>query len=106
MSTRPIAPQYPLVSWIGGRSPRQRRLAAVLLAIATAAVLARFFAGLALDSWWFGSLGASEVWTTKIGAQLLLAVISGTISGVVLIGSAVVALSGQPAPDNSPNRLV
>lgn len=106
MSTRPVAPQYPLVSWIAKRTPRQRYLGMGLFGIGITFFVARFASGLILDRLWFTSLGASTVWTTKTGAQLLLAVVAAVVSGVLLIGSAVLALRVQPAPGNTPNRLV
>ncbi|MGA7271183.1 MAG: UPF0182 family protein [Acidimicrobiia bacterium] len=106
MSTRPSAPPFPIVAWFSRRSRFQRRLGLVLVVLAALVVVARIVAGMALDKWWFDTITSTDVWGTKVRAQILLAVAAGIVSGVTLIGSAVIAYRTRPAPDNGPNRLV
>ena len=106
MSTRPSAPPFPIVAWFSRRSRFQRRLGMVLVVLAGLAVVARIAAGMALDKWWFDTVTSTDVWGTKVRAQIFLAVAAGIISGGILIGSAVVAYRTRPAPDSGPNRIV
>jgi uncharacterized membrane protein (UPF0182 family) len=69
-------------------------------------VVGRLAAAIVLDRWWFESVTDAPVWATKVGAQILLAVAAGLVSGVVLIGSAVFAYRTSPAAGNNPNRIV
>jgi uncharacterized protein len=106
MSTRPVAPPFPIVAWLDRRTRFQRRLGLGAVTLIALFAVARVVADMVLDKWWFDTVTDSHVWSTKVGAQILLAVVAGLISGVVLIGSALVAFRTGPAPDNSPNRVV
>jgi uncharacterized protein len=106
MSTRPSAPPFPVVAWLDRRTPFQRRLALGLVVMVALLVLARVVGRLALDKWWFDTVTTAPVWTTKVGAQILLAVVAGLVSGLVLVGSTVVAYRTRPARENFPNRVV
>ncbi|MGC2239366.1 MAG: UPF0182 family protein [Acidimicrobiia bacterium] len=106
MSSRPVAPPFPVVAWLDRRTRFQRRLGLLAVALVALFGLARIVADMVLDKWWFDTVTNSDVWSTKVGAQILLASAAGLISGVALIGSAIVALRTRPAPDNAPNRVV
>ena len=106
MSTRPSAPPFPIVAWLDKRPARQRRIALGIVVLLALLVLARVVAGIALDKWWFDTVTTAQVWATKVKAQVLLGLVVGLVSGLVLIGSAVVAYRTRPARENFPNRLV
>lgn len=106
MTVRPTAPRFPLVAWLEARTRRQRQIALALVALVALAGIARLAAGFALDRWWFASVTDSDVWATKVGAQLQLAVAAAIVTGLVLIGGTVLALRTEPAPGNAPNRLL
>lgn len=68
--------------------------------------LVRFAAATLLDRWWFDSVTSAPVWSTRLTAQIELALGAVVITGLVLGVSTYLALRVGPAPDNGPNRLV
>jgi uncharacterized protein len=106
MSTRPSAAPFPVVAWLDRRTNGQKRSAAVVAALVALFLVARVVARMTVDYWWFDTVTSSAVWSTRVGAQLLLAAMALVFSAVVVIGSAWVALHSKPARDNRPNRLV
>lgn len=68
--------------------------------------LTRFAAATLLDRWWFDSVTSAPVWSTRLIAQIELAVAAAVITGLVLGTSVYLGLRVGPAPDNGPNRLV
>jgi uncharacterized membrane protein (UPF0182 family) len=106
MSARPVAPEFPIVSFLRRRSRLQRRIAAGLAVLLAVAWLVRFGAATMLDRWWFDSVTDAPVWSTRLIAQVELAVAAAVITGAVLGLSTYLGLTVGPAPDNGPNRLV
>lgn len=106
MSTRPVAPPFPIVAWLSDRTAWQRRLGAILGALVVAFLLAPVVARTIMDKWWLDSVTTSDVWSTKFGAQLLLVIVTAVVSTAVLVISAVFAFRTEPAAGNAPNRLV
>lgn len=106
MSSRPVAPEFPIVAFLQRRSRTQRRIAAAAVALLGAVWLVRFVAATMLDRWWFDSVTAAPVWSTRLAAQVELAVAASVVTGVVLGVSTYLGLRIGPAPDNGPNRLV
>lgn len=106
MSTRPEAPRFPIVAWLERRSRRQRRWGLAVLALAGLWWLARFTAATLLDRWWFESVTSAPVWSTKVLAQVELAVIAAVLTAIVLGFAVRLGLTVGPAPGNGPNRLV
>jgi uncharacterized protein len=68
--------------------------------------LIRFTAATLLDKWWYDSVTTAPVWSTRLVAQIQLAIAAALITGVTLGISAFLGLRVGPAPDNGPNRLV
>jgi hypothetical protein len=68
--------------------------------------LIRFAAATLLDKWWYDSVTTAPVWSTRLVAQIELAIAAAVITGVTLGISTVLGLRVGPAPDNGPNRLV
>lgn len=106
MSTRPVAPQFPIVSFLQRRSRLQRWIAAGFVALLALVWLIRFTAATLLDKWWYDSVTTAPVWSTRLVAQIELAIAAALITGVTLGISTVFGLRVGPAPDNGPNRLV
>ncbi len=106
MATRPVAPEFPIVSFLQRRTRTQRVLAAGLVALLVALWVIRFTAATLLDKWWFDSVTTAPVWSTRLAAQIELALGAGLITGLVLGVSVYLGLRTGPAPDNRPNRLV
>ncbi len=106
MSIRPVAPEFPIVAFLQRRSRLQRRIALAVVAFFVAVWLVRFAAATLLDRWWYDSVTSAPVWSTRLVAQIELAVAAGLITAVVLGISATLGLRVEPAPDNGPNRLV
>jgi uncharacterized membrane protein (UPF0182 family) len=106
MSTRPSATPFPIVAWIDRRAPWQRRLFFVVVALVVLFMLARLVGRMAIDYWWLDSVTDADVWSTMVGAQVLLGVIALVLSAVVVVGSAWFAHRTGPAEGNRPNRLV
>jgi len=103
---RPIAPEFPIVAFLHRRTRTQRRIALAVIAFLVAVWLVRFAAATLLDRWWYDSVTSAPVWSTRLVAQIELAVVAGVITGVVLGISVMLGLRVGPAPDNGPNRLV
>ena len=106
MATRPNATPFPIVAWIDRRPRWQRRAFWLVVALVGLFMLARFVAGMAMDYWWLDTLDHADVWSTRVGAQVLLAVVAAIVSGTIVIGSAWLAFRSQPAEGNQPNRIV
>jgi uncharacterized membrane protein (UPF0182 family) len=106
VSARPVAPVFPIVAFLQRRSRTQRWIAAGVVAVLGVVWLVRFAAATLLDKWWFDSVTSAPVWSTRLTAQIELAVGAAVISGLVLGVSAYLGLTVGPAPDNGPNRIV
>ena len=97
---------YPIVAFLQRRTRVQRWIAAGLLGLVGVVWLIRFTAATLLDKWWYDSVTKAPVWSTRLIAQIELAVAAALITGLVLGVSAYLGLRVRPAPDNGPNRLV
>ncbi len=81
-------------------------MAGGIVVLLVAVWLIRFTAATLLDKWWFDSVTSAPVWSTRLAAQVVLAVVAAVLTALVLGVSAYVGLRVGPAPDNGPNRLV
>lgn len=106
VSSRPVAPEFPIVAFLQRRSRTQRRVAAAAAVLLVVVWLVRFVAATTLDRWWFDSVTSAPVWSTRLVAQIELAVAASVIAGAVLGVSTFLGLRVGPAPANGPNRLV
>jgi uncharacterized membrane protein (UPF0182 family) len=84
----------------------QKRLGMAILVLALLFAVARIVGGMALDFWWFDTVTDTDVWATRVGAQVFLAIATGVVTGLVLIGSTLIAHRTPPAPRNGPNRVI
>lgn len=66
----------------------------------------RFAAATLLDKWWYDSVTSAPVWSTRLTAQIELALAAAVITGLALAVSVYLGLKVGPAPDNGPNRIV
>ena len=106
MPARTRVQPYPIVAWLDRRTRRQRWIGGLVLGLVVLGLLVQLAAQTILDRWWYASVTSAPVWSTRVTAQLLLALAAMVVSGLVLISSTLVALRTPPAPDNGPNRLV
>lgn len=106
MSARPGASPFPIVAWLERRSTAQKRIAMAIALLVALFIVARVIAGMALDFWWFDTVTEADVWATKTGSQVVLALISLFVGGLVVVGSTWFAHRTSPAVGNRPNRLV
>jgi uncharacterized membrane protein (UPF0182 family) len=106
MSTRPSANPFPIVAWLDRRTPWQRRLFVVVVGLVILFLLARLVGRITMDYWWLESVSDADVWSTMVGAQVLMGVMALVMSAVVVVGSAWFAHRTSPAEGNRPNRLV
>jgi uncharacterized membrane protein (UPF0182 family) len=106
VSTRPVAPVFPIVAFLQRRTRTQRWIAAGLVALLGVVWLIRFTAATLLDKWWYDSVTSAPVWSTRLIAQIELGVAAAIITGLALGTATYLGLKVGPAPDNGPNRLV
>jgi uncharacterized membrane protein (UPF0182 family) len=106
MSSRPVAPVFPIVAFIQRRTRTQKLIATSIVAFIAILWLIRFAASTLLDKWWFDTVTTAPVWSNRLAGQVVLAVAAGVISGIIFAVSVRFGLKTGPAPGNGPNRIV
>ncbi len=68
--------------------------------------LLQFFAQVQLDRWWYDSVTDASVWSTMVGAKLLLALVAGGVTAILLGGTIALALRFHPVDRSELGALV
>jgi uncharacterized membrane protein (UPF0182 family) len=87
---------FPIIGWLQRRPRWQWVVAGALVALYLLFQLVQFIAALILDRWWYDSVTDSSVWSTIVGAKVLLAVVAGAVTALVLGGSIVLTFRHEP----------
>ena len=106
MSARSQAQSFALVGWLVRRPRWQRIVGAVVLVLFATWSGLQAVAGIVLDRWWFDTVTAAEVWSTIVGAQVLLALAAILVSAAVLGSSVWMPLTGYDDPDPEVSSMV
>jgi uncharacterized protein len=83
---------FPIVGWLQRRPRWQWVVFFVLVALYLLYLLLQFVARLQLDRWWYDSVTDASVWSTVVGAKLVLALAAGGVTALVLGGTTALAL--------------
>jgi uncharacterized protein len=92
-----VRPPFPVIGWLQRRPRWQWIVAGVIVALYLLYRLLQFVARIVLDRWWYDSVTDASVWSTIVGAKVLLALVAGAVTALVLGGSVALALRYQPA---------
>jgi uncharacterized membrane protein (UPF0182 family) len=87
---------FPIIGWLQRRPRWQWIIVGAVVGLYLLFNLLQFIAGLILDRWWYDSVTDSSVWSTIVGAKVLLAVVAGAVTALVLGGSIVLAFRQEP----------
>ena len=83
---------FPIVGWLQRRPRWQWVVFFGLVALYLLYLLLQFVARLQLDRWWYDSVTDASVWSTVVGAKLVLALVAGGVTALVLGGTTALAL--------------
>lgn len=97
---------FPLVQWLARRSRRQVTIVATIAGLYVLWRVLRWFAAVQLDRWWLDVVTDAPVWSTRVGAQLLLAVVSGVVTLVVGLIALRAAYHTAPRPGQKTFRPI
>lgn len=105
MHTR-VAPRLPIVRFVEERSRTQRRLAALVVAVAVLWLALRALARTLLDRWWLQTVTDAPVWSRRTAAQVQLGIAAGAIVLIVLGGTVWVVLRHGREDHGRRHRMV
>ncbi len=98
MRAQTVPRPFPIIGWLQRRPRWQWIIVGVAVGLYLLFNLLQFIAGLILDRWWYDSVTDASVWSTIVGAKLLLAVAAGAVTLLVLGGSIALTFRQQPIP--------
>lgn len=101
-----VAPRLPAVAFLERRSRRQRMAALIVVVVYLAWRALRLAATVVLDRWWYDTVTDASVWSTRVGAQALLAVAAGALVLAVVGGSVWIAFRDGRRPELERHRLI
>jgi uncharacterized protein len=87
---------FAFIAWLQRRPRWQWVVAAVAVGLFLLYRLLQFIAGLELDRWWYDSVTDASVWSTIVGAKVVLALTAGGVTALVLGGTVALAHRFHP----------